>query len=155
MSAASKALGDLLRVSEEWRGFFRRSCEEGPLRVRAVVHQWREELEDRGRTVAVVDLEDALMTAARKLLPDSSGAEWDPDWAVGLVKGSIARLGERYDDLAAADRDVLDLSGQHIWDDRMQAAVLENDPVAFREALRGWERVALEATADIQREGAA
>ncbi|MDP9477662.1 MAG: hypothetical protein M3R38_18590 [Actinomycetota bacterium] len=144
MSAASKALGNLLRDSKEWRGFFRRCCEEGPLRVRAVVHQWRKELEARGRVVAAEDLEDALMVAAHKLLPDSLGARWDPDWAVGLVKGSIARLGERYEGLAAADRYALDLSGQHPWHDRMQAAVLENDPVAFRAALRGWERVALE-----------
>lgn len=155
MSAASKALGDLLRDSEEWRGFFRRCCEEGPLRVRAVVLQWREELEERGHAVAVVDLEDALMIAARKLLPDSPGAEWDSGWAVALCKDSIARLGEHYAGLTAAERDVLDLSGQHPWDERMYEAGIENDPPAFREALREWERVGLEALAEIRREGAA
>jgi hypothetical protein len=155
MSAASKALGDLLRDSEEWRAFFRHSCEQGPLRVRAVARQWREELEARGHIVTSEDLEDALMVAARKLLPDSPGAEWDPDWAVALVKDSVARLGEHYAGLTAAEKDALDLSGQHPWDDRMHAAGLENNPVAFREALRGWESVALEALEAIRREGAA
>ncbi len=144
-----------MRESEEWRVFFRRCCEEGPLRVRAVVRQWREELAERGHTVAVEDLEDALATAARKLLPDIPGAEWDPDWAVALVKTSIARLGENYASLTASERDALDLSGQHPWDDRMHAAGIDNDPAAFREALRGWERVSLEALASIRREGAA
>ncbi len=95
------------------------------------------------------------MVAARKLLPDSPGAEWDPDWAVALVKDSIARLGEHYAGLTAAEKDALDLSGQHPWDDRMHAAGLDNDTVAFREALRGWERAGLEALEAIQREGAA
>ncbi len=154
MSAASKALGELLRESEEWRAFFRRSCQQGPLRVRAVARQWREELEARGHDVTPEDLEDALMVAARKLLPHSPGAEWDPGWAVKLVKDSIARLGEHYAGLTAAEKDALDLSGQHPWDDRMHAAGLENDPVAFREALRGWESVALEALEAIRREAA-
>lgn len=155
MSGASKALGDLLRDSEEWRGFFHRCCDEGPLRVRAVVRQWREELEERGHIVAVVDLEDALMVAARKLLPDSPGAQWDPDWAVALCKDSIARLGEHYACLTAAERDVLDLSGQRPWDDRMHAAGLGNDPAAFRETLRRWERAGLEALEVVRRERAA
>lgn len=144
-----------MRDSEEWRGFFRRCCEEGPLRVRAVVCQWREELEERGHTVAVEDLEDALMNAARKLLPDSPGAEWDPDWAVALVKNSISRLGKHYASLTASERDALDLSGQHPWDDRMHAAGIDNDSAAFREASRGWERASLEVLASIRREGAA
>ncbi len=144
-----------MRDSEEWRTFFRRSCEEGPLRLRAVVHQWRAELEERGHTVAVADLEDALMVAARKLLPDSPGAEWDPGWAVALTKDSIARLGEHYAGLTVTERDALDLSGQHPWDELMYAAGLENDPVTFREALRRWERAGLEALEAIRREGAA
>lgn len=155
MSAASKALAELLRDSEEWRAFFRRCCEEGPLRVRAVVRQWREELEERGHVVAVTDLEDALMVAARKLLPDSPGAEWDPDWAVALCKDSIARLGEHYAGLTAAERGALDLSAQHPFDDRMHAAGLGNDPAAFREALREWERAGLEGLEAIRQKGAA
>lgn len=155
MSSASKVLGDLLRDSEEWRVFFRRCCEEGPLRVRAVVLQWHEELEERGHTLAVEELEDALMNAARKLLPDSPGAEWDPDWAVALVKDSIARLGEHYASLTAAEKDALDLSVQHPFDDLMRVAGIENDPAAFRKALKGWELVSLESLASIRREGAA
>lgn len=155
MSAANKALGDLLRDSEEWREFFRRCCEEGPLRVRAVVLQWRAELEDRGHIVPVEDLEDALMNAARKLLPDTPGAEWDPDWAIALDKDSIARLGEHCASLTAAERDALDLSVQHPYGDQMSAAGIDNDPAAFREALRGWERVSLEAPADLRRGDAA
>lgn len=144
-----------MRDSGDWRGFFRGCCEEGPLRVRAVVRQWHEELGERGYTVAIPDLEDALMNAARKLLPDSPGAEWDPDWAVALVKDSIARLEEHYAVLTAAERDALDLSVQHPYDDQMSAAGIDNDPAAFREALRGWERASLEALAGIRREGAA
>ncbi len=155
MSAAVKALGDLLRDSEEWRAFFRRSCEEGPLRLRAVVHQWCAELEDRGHTVALEDLEDALTTAARKLLPDSPGARWDPEWASRTFKSAVARMGERYARLTEAEQEALSFSDQHPWEDGLQAAYVANDPAAYRAALEGWERAGLEAIEAIGRQGAA
>jgi hypothetical protein len=50
-------------------------------------------------------------------------------------------LAERYAELSTADKEVLHFSAQEVWDERMHAAGLANDPVAFRAALKaGSER---------------
>ncbi len=156
MSAARKALAALLRYSGEWRGFFRTCCEAGALRLRTQARrQFREELRDRGHTLSPDDVEDALLTAARKLLPKTPAAEWDPEWADRLCKDALARMGEVFAQLSEADRDQLNLDGQDEHHDRMYRAGLNNDPVAFREALEGWERAGVEAIEGLRREGAA
>jgi hypothetical protein len=50
-----------------------------------------------------------------------------------------------YGALSAEEKDDLDLSAQDAWDERMDAAGLDNNPVAFRRALKGWERLGMEA----------
>jgi hypothetical protein len=37
----------------------------------------------------------------------------------------------------------LDLSAQEVWDERMCAAGQNNDPAAFRTALKSWEQAGL------------
>jgi hypothetical protein len=54
-------------------------------------------------------------------------------------------LAKHYAGLSAEEKDALDLSDQDLWDERMVAAGLDNDPAAFRAALKGWERAGLEA----------
>jgi hypothetical protein len=39
----------------------------------------------------------------------------------------------------------VNLSANDVFDERMHAAGLANDPAAFRAALKGWERSGLEA----------
>jgi hypothetical protein len=90
-------------------------------------------------------VEDALLGLARDLLPDTPAAHWDAEWAHELCKDALARLAKRYAELSSVDQEVLDFSAQEVWDERMQAAGLANDPVAFRVALKGWERAGLEA----------
>lgn len=155
MSAAGKALAALLRDSEEWRGFFKQCCESSGLRLRAQARrQFHDELLDRGHAFSPAELEDALLTAARKLLPDSPAAEWDTEWADRICRDAIPRLGEHFARLSAEDKDRLDLDGQDGWHDRMYRAGLDNDPAAFRAALEGWERAGREAVEDLRREGA-
>jgi hypothetical protein len=64
-------------------------------------------------------------------------------------------LAKRYAELSTADREVLDVSAQDAWDERMHAAGLANDPAAFREALKGWERAGLNAMEQLHVEGGA
>jgi hypothetical protein len=82
-------------------------------------------------------VEDALLTLARQLLPDIPATEWDADWAHGLCKDTLARLAEQYSGLSTEEKDTLDLSVQHVWDYRMTATGLDNDPATFRAALKG------------------
>ena len=153
---ASRALAALLRDSEEWREFFRRCCESGPLRLRTQARrQFRDELQDRGHVFSPVEVEDAMLTAARKLLPNTPAAQWDPEWADRLCKDALARLGEHFAKLSTDDKDRLNLDGQDEYHDRMYRAGLDNDPAAFREALAGWERAGVEAIQAMRREGAA
>jgi hypothetical protein len=91
------------------------------------------------------EVEDGVFVIARKVLPESPAARWDPEWAHELFKDALARLAERYSGLSAEDRNALDLSGQDVWDERMHEAGEANDHVAFRKALGGWERAGLEA----------
>ena len=135
----------LLKTDPEWRQFFKRCSETSPLRLRSQAWQWRDELADRGQVFALADIEDVLMGLARKIFPESPASQWDTEWAYELCRDFLARLGEHYSGLSEAERDALDLSVQDPHEEAMVAAGHANDPAAFREALRGWERVGLEA----------
>ena len=141
----STALLKLFKESNGWRTFFRSCCEMSTLRLRSQIWQFQDELRDRGYDLLTDAVEDALLGLARELLPETPAARWDSQWAHELCKGALARLAERYAWLSAEEKDALDLSAQDVWDEWMRSASLENDPVAFRMALKGWEREGLEA----------
>jgi|SRR5215208_1594112 len=142
---ARTALLKLFKDSSEWRAFFRSCCEISALRLRTQVWQFREELKERDHGFPIEEVEDALLGLARDLLPDTQAAQWDTEWAHDLCKDALALLAKRYDELSTADKEAVDLSGQGVWDERMYAAGLANDPVAFRVALDGWTRAGLDA----------
>ena len=149
------ALAQLLKESPEWRQFFKACCESGALRLRAQAWQFRGELRDHRKDVALQDVEDALMVIARKVLPKSPAAAWDPEWAAELIDDALARLAEHYAELLGAEKEALDLSGQEAWEERMHRAGVANDPAAFREALRGWEKATAGALEAARSKGAA
>ncbi len=154
-AALLAALADLLRESTQWRAFFRECCEAGALRLRAQAWQFRDEISEREeRRYPLQDVEDALLVAARKALPGTPGARWDPLWAGELCADALSRLAEHFASISAAERDALDLAAGEDWQDRMHSAGLANDPAAFREALAGWER-AIAGALDSARRGAA
>ena len=135
---ARTALLELFKESHEWRSFFRSCCESSSIRLRSQAWEFCDELEDRGQKVRAKEMEDALLGLARELLPDVPAARWDEKWAHDLSKDALACLARVYAEVSTADREALDLSAQEVWDERMQAAGLANDPVAFRAALDGW-----------------
>ena len=92
---------------------------------------------------------------ARELLPETPAARWDSQWAHELCKGALARLAKSYAELSATEKEAVNLSAQEVWDERMRAAGLANDPAAFRVALKGWERAGLEAMERVQVTGGA
>ena len=142
---ARTALLELFKKSSGWRDFFRSCCETSAFRLRSQTWQFREDLKERAHGFLSEEVEDALLGLARDLLPDTPAAHWDAQWAHELCKDALARLAKRYAELSSVDQEVLDFSAQEVWDERMQAAGLANDPVAFRVALKGWERAGLEA----------
>jgi hypothetical protein len=152
---ARTALLELFKKSSVWRAFFRSCCETSPSRLQSQAWQFREELEDLGNHFQTVEVEDALLGLARELLPDTPAAQWDAEWAHGLCKDALARLAERYAEFSTADKEVLDLSAQEVWDERMHGAGLANDPAAFRVALDGWTRAGLEAMDQLRIRGGA
>jgi hypothetical protein len=103
----------------------------------------------------VNDVEDALLGLARELLPNTPAAQWDAEWAHNQCKDALTRLAKRYADLSTAEKEVVDLSGHGVWDERMHDAGLANDPVAFRMALKGWTRAGLEAMEQLRIKGGA
>jgi hypothetical protein len=149
------ALLELFKDSSEWRTFFRTCCETSTFRLRSQTWQFCAELNDRGNQFQAEDVEDAMLGLARELLPETSAAQWDTEWAHELCKDALARLSERYAELSTADKEAVDLSGQGVWDERMHAAGLANDPVAFRTALVGWTRAGLEAIERLRIKGGA
>jgi hypothetical protein len=149
------ALLELFKESHEWRGFFRSCCEYSAFRLRAQSWQFRDELGDRGHGFGSEEVEYALLGLARELLPDTPAARWDAEWAHELCKDALARLAQRYAKLSTADKEAVDLSSQDVWDERMHADGLANDPTAFRTALKGWTRAGLEAMDQIRIEGGA
>ncbi len=152
---ARTALLKPFKESSGWRAFFRACCVTGAFRLRAQAWQFRDELKDQGDHFQTDELEDALLGLARDLLPDTSAAQWDADWAHDLCKGALAHLAKRYAELSAAEKEAVNLSAQDVWDERMHAAGLANDPAAFRSALKGWTRAGLEAMEQVRIKGGA
>ncbi len=142
---ARTALLELFKQSSKWRAFFRSCCETSAFRLHSQAWQFGEELKDRGNQFQAEEVEDALLWLARRLLPHTPGAQWDAEWAHKLCKDALARLAKAYAELSAKEKDALDLSAKDVWDERMHAAGLVNDPIAFRAALWRWERAGLEA----------
>ena len=142
---ARTAVVELLKAEPEWRSFLKRCCEKSALRLRSQAWQWQDELANRGQNFPLTDVEDSLMDLARRFFPDSSAAQWDADHASRLCKDALARLGEHFANLSEGERDRLDLSEQDTHEEGMLKAGMDNDPAAFRAALREWERVGLEA----------
>jgi hypothetical protein len=149
------SLLELFKDSSEWRAFFRSCCETSAFRLRSQAWQFREELKDRGNQIQTDEVEDSLLGLARELLPDTPAAQWDSQWAHDLCKDALALLAKRYAEFSDADTEVRDLSAQEVWDERMHAAGLANDPVAFRVALEGWTRAGLEAMEQVRIKGGA
>ena len=149
------ALLALFKESHEWRSFFLSCCESSALRLCTQTWQFREELTERGHGFLSEEVEDPLLELARELLPDTPAAQWDAEWVHDLSKDALARLAKRYADLSTADKEAVDLSGQGVWDERMQAAASANDPAAFRVALDGWTRAGLEAMERLRIKGGA
>ncbi len=152
---ARTALLELFKDFSEWRAFFRSCCETSVFRLRTQTWQFRNELKDRGNAFQAEELEDSLLGLARNLLPDTPAAQWDAEWAHHLCKDALALLAKRYAELSAQEKDTVDLSAQDEWDERMHEAGLANDPVAFRAALKSWERAGLEAMEQIRIRGGA
>ena len=152
---ARTALLELFRKSSEWRAFFRSCCENSAFRLRTQTWQFRNELKDRGNAFQAEELEGSLLGLARELLPHTPAAQWDAEWAHDLCKDALALLAKRYAELSAQEKDTVDLSAQDEWDERMHEAGLANDPVAFRAALKSWERAGLEAMEQIRIRGGA
>ena len=152
---ARTALLELFKASSGWRAFFRSCCETSAFRLRSQAQQFRDELKERGHGFPTEEVEDVLLGLARELLPDTPAAQWDADWAHELCKDALARLAKRFSEFSTAEKEVLDLSVQEVWDERMHEAGLANDPVAFRVALDGWTRAGLEAMERLRIRGGA
>ena len=142
---ARAALLELFRKEREWESFFRSCCETSTHGLTTQAWQFRDELRDRGHRFQTEEVEDALFSLARELLPDSAAAGWDAEWAHELCKDALSRLAVAYDALCTEEKEALDLSAQQEWDEQMATASLGNDPAAFRAALEGWERAGLDA----------
>src|SRR5215211_2738600 len=149
------ALLELFKESHKWRSFFRSCCETSALRLRSQALQFRDELKERGHGFPTQEVEDVLLGLARELLSNTLAAQWDAEWAHELCKDALAHLAKRYAEHPTADKEAVDLSGQGVWDERMYAAGLANDPVTFRVALEGWTRAGLEAMEQVRIKGGA
>jgi hypothetical protein len=152
---ARTALLELFRKSSEWRAFFRSCCETSGFRLRTQTWRFREKLKEQDHGFLAEEVEDALLGLARELLPYTPAAQWDAEWAHHLCKDALALLAKRYAELSAQEKDTVDLSAQDEWDERMHEAGLANEPVAFRAALKSWERAGLEAMEQIRIRGGA
>ena len=152
---ARTALLELFKESSGWRAFFRSCCETSACRLRSQTWQFCDELNNQGNQFQLEEVEDALLGLARELLPNSPAAQWEAEWAHDLCKDALARLAKRYAEFSTAEKEVLDLSLQNDWDERMHEAGLANDPVAFRVALDGWTRAGLEAMEQLRIRGGA
>jgi hypothetical protein len=139
------AVVELLKAEPEWRAFFKRCCKTSGYRLASQGWQFKDEMADRGQRFYLEKVEDALLALARELLPDTPGAQWDADWADKLTKEAMGRMQEQYSGLSATEKEALDLSCQYPHGEAMHVSGEDNDPVAFREALKSWERVGLEA----------
>jgi hypothetical protein len=149
------ALLELFKESQEWRTYFRSCCEYSALRLRSQAWQFRDELKERAHEFGSEEVEDALLGLARELLPNSSAAQWDAEWARRLCEATLARMNERHASLLAKEKVVVDSSPEADWIGRMNAAAKASDPAAFRAAVKGWERAGLEAMEQVQVKGGA
>ena len=77
---------EVIKVPYECRAFFRSSCERSASRLGSQAWQFRDELKDRGKRFETYEVEYALLGLARELLPDSSAAQWDAEWAHEFVR---------------------------------------------------------------------
>ena len=152
---ARTAILELFKKSSEWRAFFRSWCETSAFRLRTQTWRFREKLKEQDHGFLAEEVEDALLGLARELLPYTPAAQWDAEWAHHLCKDALALLAKRYAELSAQEKDTVDLSAQDEWDERMHEAGLANVPVAFRAALKSWERAGLEAMEQIRIRGGA
>ena len=86
---------------------------------------------------------------------NTPGAQWDAEWAHELCKDALTCLAKSYAELSATEKEAVNLSAQDIWDERMCAAGLANDPAAFRSAFKGWTRAGPEAIERVRIKGGA
>jgi hypothetical protein len=152
---ARTALLELFKESHEWRAFFCSCCETSAFRLRSQSWQFRDELRDRGYELLADAVEDVLLGLARELLPETPAARWDSQWAHELCKDALTRIAKSYAELSTIEKEAVNLSAQVVWDERMHAAGLANDPAAFRVALKGWEQSGLEAMERVRVRGGA
>jgi hypothetical protein len=150
----STALLDLFKDEREWRRLFRSCCEMSTRRLTTQAWQFRDELGDRGHRFQTKEVEDALLGLAREILPDSAAAGWNEDWAHELCKHTLNRLENHYTGFPD-EREVVVLPAQETWDERMCLAAQNNNPAAFRAALKGWEQAGLEAIERARAKGGA
>jgi hypothetical protein len=152
-----RALAELVKTSPEYRAFFRQCCEAGTERLYAQAWQFREELHERGHEVGAEDLEDALLALARKVLPETPAAKWEPEWGHKLCKGALSHAAALFGELSDEEQDAADLErAEAEWIDRANTAAENNDPAAFRAAVKGWERALVEELEGVRtRPGAA
>jgi hypothetical protein len=150
---ARETLLDLLKNEREWWSFFKLCCERGSRRLTAQAWQFRDELRDRGQRFQAEDVEDALLGLARELLPASAAAGWNEDWAHELCKNTLTCLANHY--ARFSEHETVDFSAQDTWDERMCFAGQNNNPAAFRAALKGWEQAGLEAIKRVRVKGGA
>ena len=136
---ARTAILELFKESSGWRAFFRSCCEVSAFRLRSQTWQFHDELRDRGDQFQADEVEDALLSLARELLPDTPAAQWDAESAYELCKDALTRLAKSYAELSATEKEAVNLSAQDVWDERMHAAELANEPADFRAALWHWE----------------
>ena len=152
---ATTALLELFKKERQWQQFFRSCSEMSTHRLTTQTWQFSDELKERGHHCPSEEVEDTLLGLVRDLLPQSPAAQWDTEWAHALCKDALARLAEYYAGLSAEEKDALDLSGQDVWDEQMRSAGLDNNPAAFRAALKGWEKAGLEAMKRVGARGGA
>jgi hypothetical protein len=146
---ATTAVADLLRDADEYRAFFRRCCETSADRLTSQAWQFGEELERRGVVVDIEDLQDALLTLARKVLPDSPGSTWPVELAAERASAAYRYCANLYPGVEAC----LDAVGAA--DNAAMDAETAGDWQAYSAALRGMKRAAREAWAVRERTGAA
>jgi hypothetical protein len=137
------ALVELLKESRELRIFFKGCCNTSAFRLRSQGWQFRDALADIGCIAPLNEVQDALFELARDLFPDSPGADF-VSWAGLLCGAALAHLGEHYANLSLEEKDAVDLSAAWERNDQIVAACEAEDLAALREALRSYEREALE-----------
>jgi flavin reductase (DIM6/NTAB) family NADH-FMN oxidoreductase RutF len=82
---------------------------------------------------------------AKKAIEETSVETWDATWASELCIAALDRVNASYKQLSEEKRATVDFLSEDQWIDRMDTAAKANDPTAFRTAVKGWERVLLEA----------